>query len=268
VTNATAKIGVFDSGVGGLTVYRELIRKLPDEDFIYLGDTARVPYGIRSPETIRKYSLQNCLFLIEKGAGLIVVACNTATASALPFLQSILKVPVLGVVEPGASAALQASRDKKIGVIGTEATIRSKVYETALKSRDSGVSCFAKATPLLVPLTEEFLLKDEVLTPILDHYLKDFSLAGIDTLILGCTHYPIIKSAIDKYFAGKVRLVDSAEATADAVRAFLGRDAKHEPGTSKIVPHPLYVTDAPERVRFVAEAILGGEGLRIEKVEL
>lgn len=266
MTGLPLKIGVFDSGVGGLTVYRELLRRLPGEDFIYLGDTARVPYGIRSPETIRKYSLQNCLFLIEKGAGLIVVACNTATASALPFLQSVLKVPVIGVVEPGAEAALKASPGKKIGVIGTEATIRSQVYEKALRSRDSSVSCLVKATPLLVPLVEESLLKEEILLPVFEHYLKDFAQGSVDTLILGCTHYPILKDQIDKYFGGKVRLVDSAEAVSMAVHAFLAPNSKSE--IRKTKPSPLYVTDAPERVRAIARSILGQDDVSIENVEL
>lgn len=259
------KIGVFDSGVGGLTVYKELLRLLPNESFLYLGDTARVPYGSRSPETIRKYSLQNCLFLIEKGAELIVIACNTATASALPFLQSVLKVPVLGVVEPGVQAALATTRNKKIGVIATEATIRSKVYEHALKAKDASVLCVSRATPLLVPLVEESLFHDKILTPIFEHYLGDFS-DTIDTLILGCTHYPILKTHMQNYLTDKVALVDSAVTMAGVVKNHLDSlpirtETTH--GESHI-----YVTDAPERVRKIAEQILLNNHLNIEKVEV
>lgn len=261
-------IGVFDSGVGGLTVYKELLRALPGESFAYLGDTARVPYGIRSPETIRRYSLENCLFLIEKGATLIVVACNTATALALPFLKSVLKVPVIGVVAPGVTAALAATKNRRIGIIATEATIRSRAYEDGLRAVDSGVTCFSRATPLLVPIAEEGLLDDKILFPIFDHYLRTFRDDGIDTLILGCTHYPILKAQLERYFGGNIAMVDSARATALAVKDFLRGAPTLASSSASLADNPLYVTDAPERVGKIAGVILGQEAVRLEKVAL
>lgn len=259
------KIGVFDSGVGGLTVYKELLELLPDESFLYLGDTARVPYGIRSAETIRKYALQNCLFLLEKGAELIVIACNTATASALPFLQSVLKVPVLGVIEPGVQMALRTTRSKRVGVIATETTIRSGVYETALKARDANLVCVSLATPLFVPLVEEGVLSDAVLFPIFEHYLGVLKQSNVDTLILGCTHYPILKPHFERYLGDKIALVDSARTMAETVKDHLA-GFSDKPSPSKNAAS-LFVTDAPERVGRIAEKILGRR-LVIEKVEL
>lgn len=260
------KIGVFDSGVGGLTVYKELLELLPDESFLYLGDTARVPYGIRSPETICKYSLQNCLFLLEKGAELIVVACNTATASALPYLQSVLQVPVMGVIEPGVRTALKTTRSKRVGVIATETTIRSGVYETELKARDASLVCLSQATPLFVPLVEEGVVSESIFFPIFDHYLKVFKRENIDTLILGCTHYPILKPYLQRYLGDGITLVDSAHAMAETVKDYLVRFS--EKPSYKDQTSPLFVTDAPERVGRIAEKILGGRGLHIEKVEV
>lgn len=259
------KIGVFDSGVGGLTVYKELLELLPDESFLYLGDTARVPYGIRSPETIRKYSLQNCLFLLEKGAELIVIACNTATASALPFLQSVLKVPVLGVIEPGVQTALATTRSKRVGVIATETTIRSGVYEEALKAHDANVVCVSLATPLFVPLVEEGMMSDAVLFPVFEHYLKALQQGGVDTLILGCTHYPILKPHLQRYLGGNIALVDSARAMAETVKDHLASFSEKAP--PKKAEACLFVTDAPERVGRIAEKILGRR-LDIEKIEV
>jgi len=261
------KIGVFDSGVGGLTVYKELLELLPDESFLYLGDTARVPYGIRSPETICKYSLQNCLFLLEKGAELIVVACNTATASALPYLQSELKVPVLGVIEPGVRTALATTRSKRVGVIATETTIRSGVYAEALKARDANLVCVSQATSLFVPLVEEGVMSEAILFPIFDHYLKIFARENVDTLILGCTHYPILKPHLQCYLGDGIALVDSARATAETVKDYLAGFSEKKPILVKETPL-LFVTDAPERISRIAEKILGGRRLRIEKIEV
>lgn len=266
--NRPQKIGVFDSGVGGLTVYKELLRLLPQESFVYLGDTARVPYGIRSAETIRKYSLQNCLFLLEKGAELIVVACNTATASALPFLQSVLKIPVLGVIEPGVATALKVTRSGRIGIIATEATIRSQVYERSLKAKRTDIVCHARAAPLFVPLVEETLFKETILTPVFEHYLAEFIKTNVDTLILGCTHYPILKSHIDAYFGGKIQLVDSALAMAENVKSYLESCGPTVRAADASPSHPIFVTDAPERVGHIADAILDGLRAEIFKVDL
>lgn len=260
------KIGVFDSGVGGLTVYKALLELLPDESFLYLGDTARVPYGIRSPETIRKYSLQNCLFLLEKGAELIVVACNTATASALPYLQSVLNVPVVGVIEPGVMTALKTTRSKRIGVIATETTIRSGVYQEAIKIHDADLVCVSQATPLFVPLVEEGVMNEAILFPIFDHYLKIFMSENVDTLILGCTHYPILRPYLQRYLGEEIVLVDSARATAETVKDYLAGFSEKPTLTKET--QPIYVTDAPERVGRIADKILDGKRFRIEKIEV
>lgn len=266
-------IGVFDSGVGGLTVYKELLNLLPEQNYIYIGDTARVPYGIRSPETIRKYALQNCLFLIEKGAQLIVVACNTATASALSFLQSILKVPVIGVIEPGVEAALAATKNKRIGIIGTETTIRSQVYEKELKAKDNQILCYSQPTPLFVPLVEEFLLEDKILKPVFDHYLHGLNKNGIDTLVLGCTHYPVLQEKLGHYFKEKVNLVDSALVTAKTVQEFIKnplfvRHSHQESDVAAPKETTIYVTDSPERIHCIAENILPQKQFHIEKIDL
>ena len=218
---ADAPIGIFDSGLGGLTVAHEIIRQLPNESFVYFGDTARVPYGPKSPETVRRYSREITGFLLEQGVKAIVVACNTATAHALPMLREELPVPVVGVIEPGARAAVSASRTGHIGVIGTVGTIRSGAYERAIRELDPDVVITARPCPLFVPLVEEGYTERPAARLIARDYLQPLRDAGIDSLVLGCTHYPLLKPLLSSVVGPDVRLIDSAEETAAETRRML-----------------------------------------------
>lgn len=204
------RIGVFDSGVGGLTVLKAIRERFRNIDLVYLGDTARVPYGNKSPETVVRYSLECAGFLMEKGIDVLVVACNTASSYAIEDLKNRLPVPVIGVVEPGVREALKFSKGK-VGVIGTQATIRSGTYQRLLK--DLGLEVVAKACPLFVPLVEEGITDGDIAERVVEMYLAEMRDAGIDTLILGCTHYPLLKDVIGRFLEG-VHIVDSSEAVA------------------------------------------------------
>ncbi|MFI5248430.1 MAG: glutamate racemase [Gemmatimonadales bacterium] len=264
-TAASAPIGVFDSGVGGLTVVRELIRQLPRESLIYFGDTARVPYGPKSPETIRGYSREIAGYLISQGVKAVVVACNTATAQALPMLASELTVPVIGVVEPGARAAVAATRGGGIGVIGTAGTVASGAYEHAIHAVSPTSRVVAQACPLFVPLVEEGWLDTEATTLIARQYLAPIVAAGVDTLVLGCTHYPLLSPVIAPIVGESVRLIDSAYATAAATRAAIGDAGLSRP--TGAVPAPQYrfiVSDAPDQFLRAGRRFLGSA---IERVE-
>jgi glutamate racemase len=218
-----APVGVFDSGVGGLTVIRSLTALLPHEKFIYVGDTARVPYGTKSPEAIRRYALEIASFLKKRGVKMVVVACNTVSALAIPELRKFMPVPVMGVIEPGARAALAATRTGRVGVIGTQATIRSGAYEQALRRLDGTVKVFSAPCPLFVPLAEEGWVSHPVTRQVAQHYLSPLLARRIDSLVLGCTHYPLLKPTLQRV-AGSVELIDSAEETAKAVRSRLEQD--------------------------------------------
>lgn len=250
------RIGVFDSGIGGLTVLKSLLFALPGHEFIYLGDTARVPYGIRSPEIIRQYALEDSLFLLEKNVDLIVVACNTASAHAAEFLKKTLKVPVIDVIGPGAQTAVKATKSGCVGIIGTPGTIQSKVYEKELARLNPKIKCHSQATPLFVPLVEEGIEDSKILSPVLAHYLTGLLNHKIDTLILGCTHYPLLKAPLARFFGSSIALVDSADAVARTVADFAGA-AFHDARRSRADLHQIFVTDAPERVRKIAERVLG-----------
>jgi glutamate racemase len=259
MTNTESAIGVFDSGIGGLTVLQRIMEALPKENTVYLGDTARAPYGTKSVETVLRYSFENSNFLVEKGVKIVVVACNTSTAIALSRLKDSLSVPVVGVIEPGVRKALTTTKNKKVGVIGTEATIQSGAYTQALKSRDPGVEVYSRACPLFVPLVEEGWTDNAVVEMTVQVYLGSLKQSGIDTLILGCTHYPLLKKAIRKFMGGGVRLVDSAEETAQEVQSLLKkRTAAKKRGKGM---HSFFVTDAPDRFIKVGRRFLG------EKVE-
>ena len=221
----TRPIGVFDSGIGGLTVVKALRDLLPNEKIYYLGDTARVPYGGKSASTVERYSLEITGMLIRENAKIVVVACNTASSVALPKLKENLSVPVIGVIEPGARAAVAATRNHHIGVIGTRATIRSASYERALRALDSEAHVTSRACPLLVPLIEEGLLEDEVTDRMIARYLEPMVTGGIDTLVLGCTHYPLLAGAMARFLGEKVALVDSARNCATAVQDLLDRQS-------------------------------------------
>lgn len=267
-----APIGVFDSGIGGLTVVREILRVLPTEDIVYLGDTARVPYGIRSPETVMRYALECTRFLLAKGIKLLVIACNTVSAVALDeIMKEARPVPVIGVIGPGARAASRATKNSKIGVIGTEAAIKSGAYQRAIGATGATgsfkghVEVITRACPLFVPLVEEGWLEGPVPELVASSYLSEIKAEGIDTLVLGCTHYPLLKPVIAKTMGAGVALIDSATETAEAVRAELeSKDMKNIRGGLL----KSYVTDDPGRFKVVGERFLAKEILNIEKVAL
>ncbi len=218
-------IGVFDSGIGGLTVVKALRDLLPNENISYLGDTARVPYGPKSPETVQRYATELAGMLIKQNAKALVVACNTVSSVALPMLTKNFPVPVLGVIEPGARAALAVSRNRHIGVIGTRATIRSGAYEKALRAGDPNVRVTSQACPLLVPLIEEGLLSDPVTDQMILRYLEPLLADEIDTLVLGCTHYPLLTGAMGRVLKRQIMIVDSAHNCARAVEEMLDRQS-------------------------------------------
>jgi glutamate racemase len=264
--NKDRAIGVFDSGIGGLTVLHQIIEALPRENTVYLGDTARAPYGTKSVETVLRYSFENCQFLVEKGVKLIVVACNTSTAIALERLKGSLSVPVIGVIEPGVRRALASTKNQRVGVIGTEATIQSGAYTRALKAADPRIEVYSRACPLFVPLVEEGWTDNEVVEMTVRAYLGSLKQSGIDTLILGCTHYPLLKKAIRKFLGSSVRLVDSAEETAKEVGVVL-KESRRAKNAGRAA-HGFFVTDAPERFIKVGQRFLGDKvesAVRIER---
>lgn len=258
-------IGVFDSGVGGLTVFREIARSLPTESLIYLGDSARVPYGTKSANIVIRYSRQAAHHLLSRGIKLLVVACNTATAAALPTLQKELPIPVIGVIEPGAAAAVAAT-EGHIGVIATEGTVRSHAYRDAIHQFNSKVDVVEQACPLFVALAEEGWANTRVAQEVSEVYLTPLLDAGIDTLVLGCTHYPILRPTIEKVVGERVTIVDSAETTAHRVAERLVSDdiaAIH--GAAE---YHFLVTDAEERFRRIAGEFLEQPVETLELVEL
>ena len=248
-------IGVFDSGIGGLTVVKAMCDLLPNENIVYLGDTARVPYGPKSPETVQRYAVELAGMLIEKNAKALVVACNTVSSVALPLLTKKLSLPVIGVIEPGARAALQATRNRHIGVIGTRATIRSGAYEKALRAADNNVRVSSHACPLLVPLIEEGLLNDDVTDRIIMRYLEPMLADGIDTLVLGCTHYPLLTNAIARAVKRQITLVDSAQNCARAVEETLDRQSLRAALSNRGELH-VALTDAADNFLNVARDAL------------
>lgn len=260
-------VGVFDSGVGGLTVMAAIQKLLPDESLIYLGDTARVPYGNKSADTILRYTEECCAFLVKRDVKAIVVACNTASAHAFPYLQHQFHLPLLGVIEPGVKKALAASRNKHVGVIGTIATISSDVYAKALKHLEPQATITSLACPLFVPLVEENWLEDEVTDTVAKRYLANLKGDGVDTVILGCTHYPLLAPIIAKILGEEVRLVDSAEATAQALKELLQKQGLLKKEKNKSVVQ-LYVTDLPGRFEVLAKRFLGGAVPTIKRVSL
>jgi glutamate racemase len=259
-------IGVFDSGVGGLTVLHEMAEALPHEHLIYLGDTARYPYGTKSAETVRRYSLENAEFLVDKGIKMLVVACNTAAAVALDMLSERLPVPIVGVIEPGARQAVKQSRNRKVGVIATEGTIASGSYTRALKALQPDLEIYTRACPLFVPLAEEGWVDNEVARSAATLYLTSLKRSGIDTLVLGCTHYPLLAGAIAGVMGDKVALVDSAHTTAAAVRETLTRYGLLRRSGSGSVS--FFVTDVPDRFVKVGGRFMGQKvdsAVRIER---
>ncbi len=261
-------IGIFDSGVGGLTVFNAIRRAIPNETLIYLGDTARVPYGTKSAETVIRYSIENARFLATRGIKALVVACNTSSAYSLPLLRKEIDVPVIGVIEPGCMAALNVTKSKHVGVIATPATIASNAYARGLKELDSKVRVVSQACPLFVPLVEEGWFDDKVTFEIAKRYLGSFASEHIDTLILGCTHYPMLKKVIQRAVGKKVRLIDSAEATGAALHFELSANKLLKAKKTGRPEHQLYVTDLPARFEKVASAFLEGDVPPVKRVDL
>jgi glutamate racemase len=263
-----APIGVFDSGLGGLTVVRELMHQLPNESIVYFGDTARVPYGPKSPDTVRRYSREISDFLRAQGVKAVVVACNTATAHALPMLRDELPLPVVGVVDPGARAAVDATTTGRIGVIGTLGTINSGAYERAIKSICPGATLVARACPLFVPLVEEGWLDTEPTRLIAQEYLAPMRAVGIDTLVLGCTHYPLLKPLLAEVLGPAVQLIDSAEQTAAETARVLGEAGLRAPAAeASAAPGPRHrfiASDAPAQFLQLGQRFLGAA---LESVE-
>jgi len=257
-------IGVFDSGIGGLTVAAALRELLPAENIFYIGDTARVPYGGKTQGTIERYSIEISGLLLAEQAKMIVVACNTASALAVPRLQEILKVPVVGVIQPGAKAAVAATRNGKIGVIGTKATVHSRAYERAIHEVNPDLQVISKPCPLLVPLIEEGWLDDAITDQVIRRYLEKLIREDIDTLVLGCTHYPLLTTAIKKFVGPEIRLVDSAQNCALAVRELLKMEKMAAPKTHLGRLH-VALTDASDGFLRVAEEALG---LQVGDVQL
>jgi len=248
-------IGIFDSGVGGLTVLKEIEKSLPNESILYLGDTARVPYGNKSKQTVIRFSTQCILFLLQKRVKLVVVACNTASSLALEYLKRIFSVPIIGVVDPAVEKALAVSKNKKIGVIGTKSTIDSGIYKEKMLKKESKIETYFCACPLFVPLVEEGLIEGEVTESLVRMYLRNLK-GKIDTLILGCTHYPLLKKEIASYLE-EVELVDSAQEVAYETKITLQKQRLLNPG--KKVFEEFYVTDEPLLFSQKAKVFLGRE---------
>ena len=264
-SRALAPVGVFDSGVGGLTVAREIMRQLPNEKIVYFGDTARVPYGSKSKETILRYSRQIIRFLKTKGVKAIVVACNTASALALEEIRDEIDMPIIGVVKPGAKVAVEKNVNKRVGVIATEATISSGLYTDYIKAQDADVTVYSKACPLFVPLVEEGWLKDSVTEEVARRYLEALKEQNIDTLVLGCTHYPLLRNMIGKLMGDEVTLVNPAYETAVSLGELLeekGLAAGNENRYASEM-YDFYVSDAAEKFKKFANSILP---FRIENI--
>jgi glutamate racemase len=277
-------IGIFDSGVGGLTVYRALHERLPGERFVYLGDTARVPYGTKSLSTVERYAVEDARFLVSRGVKLLVVACNTASALALPAVRRAVGVPVVGMIGPGARAAVRAAAGTgRVGVIATESTIRSGAYSKSIKELAPDTEVSERACPLFVALAEEGWAESEVARMVAEEYLRPLRERGVAALVMGCTHYPILRRVIQEAVGEGVRLIDSGEAAAEAVESVIEHEGLRRTATQELrdlreagaharylcddLDH-FYVTDAAERFAHVAERFLGAAPRRLEAVEV
>jgi glutamate racemase len=268
--NRNAAIGVFDSGIGGLTVAREIARELPGETLLYLGDTARLPYGSKSAETVIKYAVRNVSFLAKSSLKAIVVACNTVSSVALPALREIVTIPVLGVIEPGARAAVAATRSGLVGVIGQPGTIRSGRYESAILQLAPSARIYSRPTPLLVPLAEEGWVGTEVARLVLKEYLSPLVDKGIDTLVLGCTHYPLFKEQLKNLFTAEhgrdIVLVDSAVSIAGELRQLLA--AQNLLADGQAPSHRFFATDSADTFARVGRNFWGADFPQVLHVDL
>lgn len=267
-SHSNAPIGVFDSGIGGLTVVREILKQLPDEDIIYFGDTARVPYGPKSPETVTRYAREITTFLEDQGVKNVVVACNTATAHAVDSLREDFDLPITGVIEPGARAAVRATTSRRIGVVGTAGTVSSGAYERAIHALDDDLYVTARACPLFVPFVEEGWLDHPALELVAHDYLATLRDNRIDTLVLGCTHYPLIKHVIARAVGPDIRLIDSAEETAGEVARLLAERGLRHDAANDAPTRRFIASDVPEQFRGVGKRFLGSAIDRVETVTL
>jgi glutamate racemase len=259
-------IGVFDSGIGGLTVVRELKRLLPRERIIYLGDTARLPFGSKSPLTIQRYSLQNADFLLGRGIKFLVIACNTASAWALEQVKAHADVPVVGVIEPGCREAVSRTASRRIGVIGTSATVRSEAYPSGIRRLLTDAHVISRQCPLLVPIVEEGWLEHPATDLIIAEYLSGLRSDGIDTLVLGCTHYPLLIPAIARFMGTEVSLISSSEAVARVVQAELERLDLLNPGNGDNDRY--FLTDHSATFQRVMKLFMGQEIMQVEQVDI
>ena len=265
-----APIGVFDSGVGGLTVAREIMRQIPQERIVYFGDTARVPYGSKSTDTLIRYTRQIIRFLKTRGVKAIVVACNTASAVALEAVRDELDIPIIGVVRPGARVAVGATKNKKIGIIGTETTVNSQMYTKLIQGMDAQMQVIGKACPLFVPLVEEGWIKDPVTEEVAKRYLADLQKSEIDTLILGCTHYPLLRHMVGEIMGESVTLVNPAYETALELRALLEREGIANDGVNQNFenPYEFFVSDLADKFKVFANSILPCDVTSIKKINI
>lgn len=264
-------IGVFDSGVGGLTVVKEIVRQLPDESIVYFGDTARVPYGSKSEETIKYFSRQIVNFLKTKNVKAVVVACNTVSAIALEMLNKEYDIPIIGVIKPGASQAAKSTVNGRIGVIGTEATIRSKVYGKYIKEKKTDAEVIEKACPLFVPIVEEGILDHDITKETVKYYLDDIVSTGIDTLVLGCTHYPILYPAIKNYVGDSINLVNPALETACELKRLLNEEGMlndRKVSLEDSIKYRFYMSDSVEKFRKFADRVLEIDNVYTEKINI
>lgn len=265
--NKTNPIGIFDSGIGGLTVVKRVASFLPNENIVYFGDTARVPYGSKSNSTVIEYGLEDTRFLLKKNIKLLVVACNTVSAVALDEIRKHVDIPVIGMIEPGAKMALQETKNGRIGVIGTNATINNKAYSTVLKQLNKRVEVFEKACPLFVPLAEEGWIDHKATQLVAKEYLSELREKEIDTLILGCTHYPILADVIQNVVGKKVKLIDSGTAASFMVEDYLnGRQLRNQ--SVHHGHHEFYVSDVPTTFKNVAQRFLGRLVEHLHKIDV
>lgn len=265
--SSNAPIGVFDSGIGGLTVVKEIMNQIPEESIIYFGDTARVPYGSKSQETIITYTRQIIHFLMGKGVKIIVVACNTASALALETIKEEITIPILGVVKPGAKVASDTTKNGKIGIIATEGTIQSGIYNDYINKLNPQVQVYGKPCPLLVPLVEEGLLDDPVTTEMVRRYTKDLLEKDIDTLVLGCTHYPLLRKTIQKVVGDQIALVNPAYETASRLKDVLIQNDLENKDNVK-PNHQFFVSDGAEKFKRFAKTILPCEVIETKDVNI
>lgn len=265
-----AAVGVFDSGVGGLTVAREIMRNLPNERIVYFGDTARLPYGSKSKETIIRFSKQIIRFLRTQNVKAIVIACNTASALALEEVEKELDIPIIGVIKPGARVASGVTKNRRIGVIGTESTINSHMYRQTIQKIDPNITVYGKACPLFVPLVEEGWMKDPVTEEVAKRYLDELLQQDIDTLILGCTHYPLLRSLVGKIAGESVTLVNPAYETAKELERLLLKRGILNPGekASGREPYRFFVSDAADKFKNFANSILPYDVETIRKINI